>query len=53
MSDKKLQTISDPTDGLGPLEPFAASRRVYVEDGEICVPVREVTLSGGGPPVRV
>jgi phosphomethylpyrimidine synthase len=30
-----------------------ASRKVFLEDGEIRVPVREIEVSGGHPPVRV
>jgi phosphomethylpyrimidine synthase len=34
-------------------EDLPASRKVFVEDGEIRVPLREITVSGGDAPVRV
>jgi phosphomethylpyrimidine synthase len=44
---------------LPPLQPsdftsaFPASRKVYVESGDVRVPMREISLSGGEPPLRV
>jgi phosphomethylpyrimidine synthase len=39
---------------LPPLdEDLPASRKIYLEDGDIRVPVREITVGGGDPPVRV
>ncbi len=32
---------------------FPGSRKVYVESGRVRVPMREITLSGGEPPLRV
>jgi phosphomethylpyrimidine synthase len=34
-------------------ECFPGSRKVYIEGGEIRVPVREITLTSGEPPLRV
>ena len=43
-SDKKsLNVVEDPVGGLEPLGPFARSRRVYVEEGDVRVPFREKT----------
>ncbi len=50
---KSLRTIDDPIEGLEPLAPFAKSVRVYVEEGDVRVPFREVELSGGNPSFRV
>ncbi len=48
-----LEVIDDPVEGLKPLAEFAASERVYVDSGELRVPFREVTLSGGEPKMRL
>src|SRR4051812_31365521 len=55
---RKLSVVktedTPPTSTLPPLDDdLPASRKVYLEDGEIRVPVREITVSGGEPPVRV
>src|SRR4051794_19469027 len=43
-----------PEGTLPPLEAdLPASRKLYLEDGEIRVPVREIEVSGDSPPVRV
>lgn len=40
--------------GLGPIEEdLPSSTKVYITDGEIRVPQREIRLSGGEPPFRV
>jgi phosphomethylpyrimidine synthase len=45
---------SPPLSTLRPLEQdLPASRKVYLEDGHVRVPVREIEVSGGHPPVRV
>ena len=33
--------------------PFPRSRKIHVVDGELRVPMREVTLDGDNPPVRL
>ncbi|MBK6513617.1 MAG: phosphomethylpyrimidine synthase ThiC [Polyangiaceae bacterium] len=50
---KSLVVVEDPVQGLEPLGPFAKSRRVYVEDGDVRVPFREIELSQGEPSFRV
>jgi hypothetical protein len=50
---KKLTTISDPVEGLQPLEELPASERVYKTDGDIRVPMRRIQVGGGEPPVDV
>ncbi len=45
-SNKSLSVVEDPVGGLEPLVPFAKSKRVYVEAGEVRVPFREVELDG-------
>ena len=42
---------SDRSSGYG--DAYPGSRRVYVEEGRVRVPMREVTLSGGEPAVRL
>jgi phosphomethylpyrimidine synthase len=43
-----------PSSTLPPLdEDLPASRKVYLEDGDIRVPVREITVGGDNPAVRV
>ena len=39
----------DPVEKLGPIEGFPNSSKVYVEDGDLRVPVRRIELSGGEP----
>ena len=51
--ERGLKVIDDPVGGLSPLAEFAASARVTVTDGDLCVPFREITLSGGEPAFRV
>jgi len=47
-----LPTSSSPTDD--PFrEAFPGSRKVLVEGSRVSVPMREITLSGGDPPLRV
>ncbi len=48
-----LNVVDDPVGGLEPLAPFPKSKRVFVEDGDVRVPFREVSLAGGEPPFRV
>jgi phosphomethylpyrimidine synthase len=46
-----LPTItSDPVEGLAPLGELPASERVYLEDGELRVPVRRIAVAGGAEP---
>jgi phosphomethylpyrimidine synthase len=43
-----------PVSTLPPLDQdLPASRKVYLEDGDVRVPVREITVGGDNPPVRV
>jgi phosphomethylpyrimidine synthase len=45
---------ADSNKGLAPLEEsFPASRKVYVDDGDVSVPMREIALGGGQAPIRV
>jgi phosphomethylpyrimidine synthase len=52
---RTLPTVSgpDPVADLTPVEGLPASEKVYVEDGELRVPVRRIHLSGGEPPFDV
>ncbi|MBL8741684.1 MAG: phosphomethylpyrimidine synthase ThiC, partial [Myxococcales bacterium] len=52
-SKKNLSVVEDPVGGLEPLAPFAKSKRVYVEAGDVRVPFREVELADGNPSFRV
>jgi phosphomethylpyrimidine synthase len=45
--------IEDPVAGLAPLPDLPGSQKRYVEADGLRVPVREVTLSGGEPPLRL
>ncbi|HVZ72447.1 MAG TPA: phosphomethylpyrimidine synthase ThiC [Polyangia bacterium] len=48
---KKLPTVTaDPVEGLAPLADLPASQKVYLEDGELRVPVRRITVDGGNEP---
>ena len=40
---------ADPVAGLAPLDDFPASTRVYLEDGDVRVPVRRIEVSGEKP----
>src|SRR6267154_2021099 len=40
----------NPGEGLAPLEELPASERVYLQDGELRVPVRRITVDGGAEP---
>ncbi len=47
---KKLDLApADPVAGLTPLEDFPASTRVYLEDGDLRVPVRRIEVTGEKP----
>ncbi|MFO0555903.1 MAG: phosphomethylpyrimidine synthase ThiC [Polyangiaceae bacterium] len=48
-----LNVVEDPVDGLEALPPFAKSKRVYIEDGELAVPFREIALAEGNGSFRV
>ncbi|AKT37618.1 phosphomethylpyrimidine synthase ThiC [Chondromyces crocatus] len=51
---RKKVDASPPVSKLGPVEAdLPASRRVYLEEDELRVPVREIQVTGGQPPVRV
>jgi phosphomethylpyrimidine synthase len=50
---KILSNDRDGAQGLEPMQPFASSKRVFVEDGDVRVPFREIALGGGEPPFRV
>ena len=53
---RSLPTVSsadDPVADLSPVEGFPSSEKVYVEEGELRVPVRRVHLAGGEPPFDV
>jgi phosphomethylpyrimidine synthase len=43
---RKLQTIEDPVEGLGPLPELPGSTRAFLTDGEIEVPVRRIAVAG-------
>ena len=43
---RKLPTIEDPVEGLGPLPELPGSTRAFLSDGEIAVPVRRVAIAG-------
>ncbi len=47
------QAGPDPVADLAPVESLPASEKIYVEDGDLRVPVRRVHLSGGEPPFDV
>jgi phosphomethylpyrimidine synthase len=51
----KLPIIEEaPVPALGSIEEdLPASKKVFVTDGEVAVPVREIALSGGEAPLRV
>ncbi len=52
-SGKKLDMApADPVAGLAPLDDFPASTRVYLEDGDLRVPVRRIEVDGE-PPIDV
>ena len=44
---------STPSVGSRFASAFPGSRKVYVDGGRVRVPMREITLSGGEPPLRV
>jgi phosphomethylpyrimidine synthase len=51
---RKRVDDTPPTEGLPPIaNDLPASRKVFVSDGELQVPVREIAVGGGNPPVRV
>ncbi|HVX97561.1 MAG TPA: phosphomethylpyrimidine synthase ThiC [Polyangia bacterium] len=52
---KKLPTVTaDPVEGLAPLPDLPASEKVYLQDGDLRVPVRRITVDGGKePPIDV
>jgi len=54
---RKLPITDDNAVDFRPLPPLdedlPSSQKVYVEDGELRVPMREITVGGGEPPVRV
>jgi phosphomethylpyrimidine synthase len=51
---RKKVDASPPTVGLPPIAgDLPASRKVFLTDGELQVPVREIAVGGGNPPVRV
>jgi phosphomethylpyrimidine synthase len=45
--------VADPVADLAPMEDFPASERVYLEDGDVRVPVRRIAVGGDEPPVDV
>jgi phosphomethylpyrimidine synthase len=48
---RTLPTVtSDPVEGLAPLPELPASERVYLEDGELRVPVRRIVVADGAEP---
>src|SRR5258706_16346145 len=52
--NKRLpQVTNDPVANVLPITPFPASEKVYVEAGDLRVPVRRIQLSGGEPPFDV
>jgi phosphomethylpyrimidine synthase len=50
---KLPQLPVSPVSGLDTLADLPASHRVFVEDGDVAVPFREIAVSGGEPPLRV
>ncbi|MCS6912496.1 MAG: phosphomethylpyrimidine synthase ThiC [Myxococcales bacterium] len=55
--NSRLNVLSDRNGSDGTLPPleqdFPSSRKVFISDGEIQVPMREIIISGGEPPLRV
>jgi phosphomethylpyrimidine synthase len=48
---RALPTVTnDPVEGLAPLSDLPASQKVYLEDGDLRVPVRRITVDGGNEP---
>jgi phosphomethylpyrimidine synthase len=51
---KKRVDATPPTSTLRPLnEDLPASQKVFISDGDIHVPMREIAVSSGEPPVRI
>jgi phosphomethylpyrimidine synthase len=50
---RRLGVIDDPVATVEAVADFPASKRVLVKDGDLEVPFREITVSGGEPPLRV
>jgi phosphomethylpyrimidine synthase len=46
---EKLPVVTDPVANLPTIDGFPASQKVYVESGDLRVPVRRIALSGGEP----
>ena len=46
-------TLSSPGETSDYGDAYPNSHKVYIEDGRVRVPAREVTLSGGEPPLRL
>ena len=44
---------ADPVADVVPIEDFPASTRIYLEDGDLRVPVRRIEVGGGEPPLDV
>src|SRR5437868_15510496 len=44
---------ADPVAEVVPVEDFPASTRIFLEDGELRVPVRRIEVGGGEAPVGV
>ncbi|MCG8417774.1 MAG: phosphomethylpyrimidine synthase ThiC [Proteobacteria bacterium] len=47
------QVSADPLQGLGPIEGFPSSRKVYLEKDDLQVPMRRIELAGDEPPFDV
>src|SRR5262249_37063895 len=53
-NSKKLTVAPvDPVADLAPLPEFPASTRIYLEDGDLRVPVRRIAVGGGEPSLDV
>ncbi|HSO00506.1 MAG TPA: phosphomethylpyrimidine synthase ThiC, partial [Candidatus Nanopelagicales bacterium] len=51
---RKKVDASPPVSSMGPIEAdLPASQKVHLTEGELRVPMREITISGGEPPLRV
>ena len=50
---RRIALIDDPADQAAPLGAFAKSKRVFIEDGDVSVPFREVELAEGSGTFRV
>jgi phosphomethylpyrimidine synthase len=50
---RSLTTVVDPVEGLEALPELPGSERVFVNDGDIRVPMRRISVGAGEPPVDI